>query len=697
MSWCLCENVSLMPSPYLSKSDFKAAFDCSAKLRFRKAGYPSNHSQNEYMRFLADGGFMVEHLAKAKYPVHTDLVDITNPGAAFARTKQLLAESHSAVIFEAAALYGKFLARIDILCREGNSLHLIEVKSSSVRSETRTQEEVDEDEELEESKEESMVRTDGKKKGEPKRKWMPYLIDVTFQRMALQLAFPEFKHVRASLCLVDKSALARECETLDYFVLTRSDDGQSRSRPTVEYTGNAEDLLTSELLVIRDVTEITHRLMDRVKERARELSALIRPDGQAAAVAVSLPETYKFCKNCEYRLKGDTARTANLESKHGFQECWGARATTPFHILDLTHITGLANGTSDPVKALLEHGGSSYLELDPDELGKKKDGTRYKRRLLQWENSRGGGTEHLTPTLVEELRGHLQQPGAPFHFLDFEACNVALPHHAGMHPYDRVVFQFSCHTLHGSEDESAPLPAGCHRGWINTEREFPNFKFARALRECLGEAGTVYVWSSFEQSTLEVVLRQLRESLQCDASESAWATGVASLSEVRELAEWLERLLGPETLVRKGNKLVSKRISSPRLRDLHALCRRDYFHPDMLGRTSIKVVLPAIWRHQPDIHRHPWFAEYYRVGADGIPLDPYKSLSPLPLGAEGAQQKVVSDGTDAIRIYEELIFRKSVPEEQVDNCRKLLEQYCKLDTAAMIMIWKHWSRALAPR
>ena len=682
-----------MPSPYLSKSDFKAAFDCAAKLRFRKAGYPSNLSENEYRRFLADGGFMVEHLAKAKYPVHTDLVDITDHGAAFARTKQLLAENSEAVLFEAAALHGKYLARIDILKREGDTLHLIEVKSSSVRSKREGKEEVDENEEPEDIQEESFV----KKGGEPKAEWLPYLIDVTFQRMALQLAFPEFKHVRASLCLVDKSALARECETLDYFVLTRSDDGQSRSRPTVEYTGNAEDLLTSELLVMRDVTEITDRLMERVKERARELAALIRPDGQAAGVTVSLPETYKFCKGCEYRLKGEAARMANLEGKHGFQECWGARATAPFHILDLTHITGLANGTSDPVKALLERGGSSYLELDPDELGKKKDGNLYKRRLLQWENSRGGGREHLPHTLVEDLRGHLHQPGAPFHFLDFEACNVALPHHAGMHPYDRVVFQFSCHTLSGSEDESVPLPASSHRGWINTEREFPNFKLARALRECLGDVGTVYVWSSFEQTTLEVVLRQLRESLECDASEAAWATGVASVSEVRELAEWLERLLGPKTLVRKGNKLVSKRISSPRLRDLHALCRRDYFHPDMLGRTSIKLVLPAIWRHQPSIHRHPWFAEYYRVGADGIPRDPYKSLPPLSLGAEGAQQKVVSDGTDAIRIYEELIFRKSVPEEQVDNCRKLLEQYCKLDTAAMIMIWKHWSRALAPR
>jgi hypothetical protein len=38
-----------MPSPYLSKSDFKACCDCRTKLLFRKRGYATNLDENEYL------------------------------------------------------------------------------------------------------------------------------------------------------------------------------------------------------------------------------------------------------------------------------------------------------------------------------------------------------------------------------------------------------------------------------------------------------------------------------------------------------------------------------------------------------------------------------------------------------------------------------------------------------------------------
>ena len=52
-----------MPSPYLTKSDFKASFDCRTKLFYRKNSYPSNTDENAYLKFLADGGFMIELVA----------------------------------------------------------------------------------------------------------------------------------------------------------------------------------------------------------------------------------------------------------------------------------------------------------------------------------------------------------------------------------------------------------------------------------------------------------------------------------------------------------------------------------------------------------------------------------------------------------------------------------------------------------
>jgi hypothetical protein len=68
-----------MPSPYLSKSDFKACSDCRTKLFYRKRGYATNLDENEYLKFLADGGFMIETVAKAQYPTGVDLVDERDP------------------------------------------------------------------------------------------------------------------------------------------------------------------------------------------------------------------------------------------------------------------------------------------------------------------------------------------------------------------------------------------------------------------------------------------------------------------------------------------------------------------------------------------------------------------------------------------------------------------------------------------
>ncbi len=711
-----------MPSPYLSKSDFKVGYDCAAKLRYKKARYPSNLDDNDYIQFLADGGFMIELLAKAKFPGGLDLVDERDQLRAFARTREALVASERVVIYEAAAFHERRLARIDILRREGDTLHLIEVKSSSVRSDEPDGEASDGNDALEEF---LLKRAGGLL--EPNAKWMPYLLDVTFQWMVLQAAFAPgtfhpgtfppgtapsgtfppgtarsgtvppgtvppgdlagIKHFKAWLCLVDKSAVARDCETLARFDLKpRAGDTPDapRQRPLVRYLGDTQDLLDSKLVTLRDVTPIAQHLLPRVQARAAELLALIRPDGTVAPSPVMLDQQYRLCRSCEYRLSGPAATEAAAKGRHGFAECWGTLAATPHHILDLHRVTQIATKSNpDPVAALLCRGRASLLDLDKTDLG--KEGPRRDRRLLQWTHSQGAGSEYLPATLRQTLAAHRPTPEAPLHFLDFEACNVALPHHAGLHPYERVAFQFSCHSLRSDEPEDRPLPRSVHTAWLNTDRAFPNFRFARALRDCLGETGIVYVWSPFEQSTLKAVLQQLHAALAAAPSGAPLPDGAGTPEEARDLAAWIDRLLGQETLVGKNRKRVS-----PRIRDLHALALEHYFHPEMAGRTSIKLVLPAIWRNAPAVHRHPWFTEYLQIGDDGRPLDPYKTLNPLPLGESAADEDVVADGSGAIRIYQDLLFRTDATPEYTNNRRALLEQYCKLDTAAMMMIWRHW-------
>ena len=74
----------------LTKSDFKACEDCQTRLFYRKHRYPSAKDDDPYLRLLADGGFMIEFVAKAQFPCGVDLADERDAGAAFTRTQALL-------------------------------------------------------------------------------------------------------------------------------------------------------------------------------------------------------------------------------------------------------------------------------------------------------------------------------------------------------------------------------------------------------------------------------------------------------------------------------------------------------------------------------------------------------------------------------------------------------------------------------
>jgi hypothetical protein len=642
-----------MPSPYLSKSDFKACFDCRTKLFYRKRAYATNLDENEYLKFLADGGFMIETVAKAQYPTGVDLVDERDPSRAFARTKDLLNAAPDAVIFEAATIWGKFYARIDVLRREGNTLHLIEVKSSSINAE---------------DPEDDAASPFLNAKGAVSSNWREYLLDVAFQARLLRQAFPTFR-VKPWLCVVNKGHRATAVETMTHFRVVR-DEQNPRARPEVIYEGDLQKLRGTGLLAFRDVTAETDLLADEVATQSEALASLLDGRGGVTRVQEPIAEFYKTCRTCEYRLQD-----GRPQAGHGFAECWGQLAEVSPHILNLHRVGQIGSSTFfDPVPGLLARGRASLLDLTEDELGKA--GTRQERRQIQWSHSADGGSEYLPSVLQETLRTHQTSPGWPLHFLDFEACNVALPYHVGLRPYERVAFQWSCHTV----DASGQL---IHAEWLNTDRDFPNFAFAASLRQHLGEHGTVYVWSPYEQSTLNRVLVQIEEWAQRDACEALRVSGLPNGAALDELADWIDSLLGPEDS--KGKR------HSARICDLHQLALAHYFHPAMQGRTSIKVVLPAVWRSSAALRAHPWFAAYLQLDAQGIPCDPYKSLPPLPLGDAEGDEDAIIDGTGAIRVYQDLIFRHQTDPQFHENRRRLLLQYCELDTAAMVMIWLHWS------
>ncbi len=621
----------------LTKSDLTSCYDCDTQLFYRKQSYPSVMDDDPFMRLLADGGFMAEFIAKARYPDGVDLADEMNPQVAEARTRELL-QLGDCTIFEAAVIAGDYYVRVDILRRVGDVLQVIEVKSSST--------------ELGEMVVGSPLRG---KRGGISKNWLGKLRDLTFQVEVAQGAYPEWQ-VEPYLCVVDKTQPVRDAETLGRFQVRRPADNP-RARPEIHYDGDVASLQSSGLMVHIPAKAEVVELAGEVQARAARLASLIRGNG-AVKVRESIADKYRTCRDCRYRAKeGD---------KNGFAECWGPLAAAPAHILDLHRVGQIGTQTvPDPVPDLLRLGSASFLDLDENQLG--KEGTWQLRRLMQWQHSRHGGSEHLPRALVQSLRAHQDTPGWPLHFVDFEACNVVLPHHAGMRPYERVAFQWSCHTIHRDGRMT-------HRDWLNTERAFPNFEFAATLRECLGERGTVYVWSPYEETTLKKILGQLRRRFD----------GVAR----DDLAGWIRQLIGVD-------EIGEPRPEGSRIRDLHKLALEHYFHPRMAGRTSIKVVLPAVWENDEVLRRHPAFREYVARSEDGATvLSPYATLEPLPFGDDD-REEVVDEGTGAVRVYQELIFASPDAETAAKRAQLLL-QYCKLDTAAMVMVWLHWLGAEAP-
>src|SRR6516164_7936933 len=159
-------------SMYLSKSDFKVARTCATKLYYRKLRYPSMLEEDEYLQFLADGGYMVETIAKLCEPDGIEIGFDKGPEESAEKALTLLNSNDRVILFEATLISGGKIARIDILRKDGRVFHLIEVKAKSVDT----------------SEKGNPFRGE---KGRITTKWRPYLEDVAFQVLVLRELFPD--------------------------------------------------------------------------------------------------------------------------------------------------------------------------------------------------------------------------------------------------------------------------------------------------------------------------------------------------------------------------------------------------------------------------------------------------------------------------------------------------------------------------
>ena len=151
------------------------------------------------------------------------------------------------------------------------------------------------------------------------------------------------------------------------------------------------------------------------------------------------------------------------------------------------------------------------------------------------------GKEFIDPRLADELKS----AETPIHFLDFETVGPAIPRYPHTRPFQTIPFQWSDYLLHAGGTLE-------HREYLCTEDKDSREEFTRTLLEALGEKGSIFIYTTYEKDL------------------------ISSLAEALPL--YRERLL----------PLLG------RLKDLHALIRNYFYHPQFHGSFSLKDVLPAL-------------------------------------------------------------------------------------------------------
>lgn len=206
------------------------------------------------------------------------------------------------------------------------------------------------------------------------------------------------------------------------------------------------------------------------------------------------------------------------------------------------------------------------------------------------------GEEFAAP----ELAGELEDVEFPVHFLDFETVGPAIPLYAGTRPFQVVPFQWSDHILHANGTLE-------HREFLHEEASDPRMDFCRTLLHALGGQGSIIIYTDYEVRIM---------------------TGLAEA-----YPRYRAGLLG----------------AAGRVKDLCAVVRAHYYHPDFRGSFSLKSVLPAVVRS---------------MAYDGL---------------------VIQEGNQASLEYRRMLDPSTSAEERA-GIRAALLTYCGYDTLAMVRI-----------
>ena len=649
---------------YLTKSRFKLALDCPAKLYYTgKPEYPDAKKDDAFLEALAEGGYQVGALAKCYYPQG---IEINERGyeIPLQKTKELLSKD-SVVIFEAAFQYQNLFIRADILEKHGNQIRLLEVKAKSFDGTDST----------------DMLT----QKGFLDSKWKEYVYDVAFQKYVITQAHPDWQ-VRAYLMLADKNSVASVDGLNQKFELKSTDD----DRTTVEIIGDVSpDGLGREVLIRVCVDEIIDKTFAGIDTKSSPEKSFAEnvhflADNYESDTKIVIP-IHKDCKKCEYR----TTKEEDLLGKlSGFHECWSQQLGWKPKMFELPLVLDIWDFRGK--QKLMESGIYFMRDVREAHLGEIKPSTdgKLSRTERQWLQVNKTVDKNPEPFVnIEGLQAEFKSFVYPLHFIDFETSMVAIPFNKGRRPYEQLAFQFSHHIV--NHDLSIE-----HRGQYLSEQKgmFPNFEFLRKLKsELEHDSGSVFRYAAHENSVLNQILLQLE-----------------STDEVQDKVDLIDFI---KTITHGANHQGSRDMI-----DLLRLVKDYYYHPSMQGSNSLKDVLPAVLNSSEYIqgkYSQPIYGKNSEIRSlnyedgwvwikkdnSGNIINPYKLLPPLFEGIDEEQiegflmRSNIQEGGAAMTAYARMQF-VSITATERDSIVQGLLRYCELDTLAMVMLWEYWHAIL---
>lgn len=643
----------------LSKSRFKLGLECPNKLFFSNdKSFANLNADDSFLKALAQGGFQVEELARLHYPngefINAEAYEYEK---AVELTNECL-KLENVVIYEAAFLYDGYFIRTDTLIKAGDKIRLIEVKAKS----------------FDPNNDNLFVGKNNKLAGA----WKPYLYDLAFQKKVAQLAHPEFEYT-AFLMMADKSKKASIDGLNQLFRIPN--DGNPRT-DIIKKVNSIEEIGNSVLSEI-NVDEIINEIISNKHPYFENLNfseaMVLFKNAYQQKEYLNWPVKFSACKNCEFKA---TKEDKINGLKSGFEHCfkkqlnWSDNDFEKPTAMEVWNYRGgnlidenrlfLNDLTEEDFKVSITSG-----KITPSE-----------RQWIQVEKARNSDfTIHVEK---DGLKDEMKNWTFPLHFIDFETSTVALPFTSGRSPYEQVAFQFSHHIYHENGTIEHKTEFIC-----NQAGEFPNFKFARALKNALNnDNGTIFRFAAHENSILNAIINQLLASDEFDKIE---------------LIEFLK------SITKSTGNSASSWEGNRNMIDLNTVVKDYYYNPHTKGSNSIKAVLPASLKSSEFLQKkysnpikdinitsknfddnHVWLY----IKNDEI-INPYKMLPPLfdswnviEIEENISGIENISDGGAALTAYAKLQYQDMLDKERNEITKGLLK-YCELDTLAMVMIYEH--------